>query len=141
MKITVETIVNAPLQQVWDAHNNPADIRQWNAASDDWHTTESTVDLREGGTFRSRMEARDGSGGFDFSGTYTRVVPPPTSDSGSQHRTPGRPPRAPSTCGKAGPSVLAWRPGTAAPASISPARIPGSFPRRQLRTAWMTVAK
>lgn len=78
MKITVETIVNAPLQQVWDAHNNPADIRQWNAASDDWHTTESTVDLREGGTFRSRMEARDGSAGFDISGTYTRVVPPQT---------------------------------------------------------------
>src|SRR5690606_41307355 len=75
MKITVETIVNAPLQQVWDAHNNPADIRQWNAASDDWHTTESTVDLREGGTIRSRMEGRDGSAGCDFSGTYTRVGP------------------------------------------------------------------
>lgn len=74
-KITVETIVQAPLGRVWDAWNTPADIRQWNAASADWHTTKSTVDLREGGTFTSRMEAKDGSQGFDFDGTYTRVVP------------------------------------------------------------------
>lgn len=47
---------------------------KWNAASDDWHTTESKVDLREGGRFSSRMEAKDGSVGFDFSGTYTNVV-------------------------------------------------------------------
>jgi uncharacterized protein YndB with AHSA1/START domain len=75
MKIIVETVVNAPLQQVWDAHNNPADITRWNAASADWHTTQSSVDLREGGAFRSRMEAKDGSAGFAFGGTYTRVVP------------------------------------------------------------------
>ena|SRR5687768_12987019 len=75
MKITVETVVRAGLNQVWDAWNNPADIKQWNAAQDDWHTTRSTVDLREGGKFVSRMEARDGSEGFDFEGTYTRVVP------------------------------------------------------------------
>ena len=75
MKITIETVVNAPIAKVWDAWNNPADIQQWNNASDDWHTTHSTVDLREGGTFLSRMEARDGSAGFDFGGTYTRVVP------------------------------------------------------------------
>ena len=48
---------------------------KWNAASDDWHTTAATVDLREGGEFSSRMEAKDGSTGFDFAGTYTRVVP------------------------------------------------------------------
>lgn len=48
---------------------------QWNAASDDWHTTKSTVDLREGGQFSSRMEAKDGSFGFDFAGTYTKIVP------------------------------------------------------------------
>ena len=48
---------------------------QWNSAQDDWHTTRSTVDLREGGKFLSRMEAKDGSSGFDFEGTYTRVVP------------------------------------------------------------------
>lgn len=75
MKITIETVVNAPLQQVWDAWNNPSDIEQWNAASPDWHTTRSTVDLREGGRFLSRMEAKDGSMGFDFEGTYTRVEP------------------------------------------------------------------
>lgn len=75
MKISVETRVKPDLGQVWDAYNNPADIKQWNAALDDWHTTSSTVDLREGGTFMSRMEAKDGSEGFDFEGTYTRVVP------------------------------------------------------------------
>ena len=75
MKITVEALVNASLKKVWDAWNNPADIKQWNTAQDDWHTTRSTVDLREGGKFQSRMEAKDGSAGFDFEGTYTRIVP------------------------------------------------------------------
>lgn len=75
MKITVETLVHAPIAKVWSAYTTPADILQWNAASDDWHTTQSTVDLREGGTFSSRMEAKDGSFGFDFTGTYTKLVP------------------------------------------------------------------
>jgi len=75
MKITVETVVKAKLNMVWDTWNNPADIQQWNAASADWHTTRCTVDLREGGKFSSRMEAKDGSAGFDFEGTYTRIVP------------------------------------------------------------------
>jgi uncharacterized protein YndB with AHSA1/START domain len=75
MKITVETLVKADLKNVWDAWNNPEDIKQWNAAQDDWHTTRSIVDLREGGKFLSRMEAKDGSKGFDFEGTYTRIVP------------------------------------------------------------------
>lgn len=75
MKITVETLVNAPVDRVWDSYNNPDEIKQWNAAQEDWHTTRSTVDLREGGRFSSRMEAKDGSAGFDFEGTYTRVVP------------------------------------------------------------------
>lgn len=75
MKITIETRVKADLKTVWDAWNNPEDIKQWNAASDDWHTTRSAVDLREGGKFSARMEAKDGSVGFDFEGTYTRVVP------------------------------------------------------------------
>ena len=74
MKITIETLVKADLNTVWAAWNNPEDIKQWNAASDDWHTTQSTVDLREGGKFSSRMEAKDGSAGFDFEGTYTRIV-------------------------------------------------------------------
>ena len=72
-KITVETTVAAPLAKVWDAYTSPDDIKQWNAASDDWHTTSATVDLRVGGTFSSRMEAKDGSFGFDFAGTYTKV--------------------------------------------------------------------
>jgi uncharacterized protein YndB with AHSA1/START domain len=75
MKITVETTIISDIAIVWDAWNNPADIMAWNAASEDWHTTASTVDLREGGKFSARMEARDGSVGFDFEGTYTRVVP------------------------------------------------------------------
>jgi uncharacterized protein YndB with AHSA1/START domain len=75
MKITVETTVAAPVDVVWRAWTTPRDIVRWNAASDDWHTTAATVDLRTGGRFSSRMEARDGSAGFDFAGTYTRVVP------------------------------------------------------------------
>jgi uncharacterized protein YndB with AHSA1/START domain len=75
LKITIETLVKADLNTVWATWNNPEDIKQWNAASDDWHTTRSTVDLREGGKFSSRMEAKDGSAGFDFEGTYTQVVP------------------------------------------------------------------
>jgi len=74
-KITVETLVNAPVAKVWSAYTTPSDIKEWNTASDDWHTTQSTVDLRVGGIFSSRMEAKDGSFGFDFAGTYTKVVP------------------------------------------------------------------
>jgi len=74
MKINVETKVAAPIEQVWRSYTTPADIVQWNAASDDWHTTSAQVDLREGGNFSSRMEAKDGSMGFDFAGTYTTIV-------------------------------------------------------------------
>lgn len=74
MRITVETSVAAPIDQVWRAYTTPADIVKWNAASNDWHTTRATVDLREGGAFSSRMEAKDGSMGFDFAGTYTKIV-------------------------------------------------------------------
>ena len=75
MKMTVETAVKAKLKTVWDTWNNPEDIKQWNAPQDDWHTTSSAVDLREGGKFKARMEAKDGSEGFDFEGVYTRIVP------------------------------------------------------------------
>ncbi len=74
-KITVETLVQAPLAKVWAAYTTPSDIKQWNTASEDWHTTKATVDLRVGGVFSSRMEAKDGSFGFDFAGTYTQVLP------------------------------------------------------------------
>jgi uncharacterized protein YndB with AHSA1/START domain len=72
-KITVETTVMAPLAEVWRAYTTPEDIKQWNTASADWHTTAASVDLRPGGAFSSRMEAKDGSFGFDFAGTYTRI--------------------------------------------------------------------
>jgi len=75
MKITVENLVKAPVAKVWAAYTTPDDIKQWNAASDDWHTTQAAVDLWVGGAFSSRMEAKDGSFGFDFAGTYTQVVP------------------------------------------------------------------
>ena len=75
MEITVEALILAPLNKVWNAYTTPADIKLWNAASDDWHTTASHVDLRVGGAFSSRMEAKDGSFGFDFAGTYSNVVP------------------------------------------------------------------
>jgi uncharacterized protein YndB with AHSA1/START domain len=74
MKITVETLVKAPVAKVWHAYTTPEDIKLWNTASEDWHTTQSMVDLREGGAFSSRMEAKDGSFGFDFAGTYTKIV-------------------------------------------------------------------
>jgi uncharacterized protein YndB with AHSA1/START domain len=76
MKISVETTVAVSIARVWQAYTTPEDIKQWNAASDDWHTTAATVDLREGGDFSSRMEAKDGSFGFDFAGTYTKIVAP-----------------------------------------------------------------
>jgi|SRR5271169_2657224 len=74
MKITVETKVGASIENVWRAWISPDDIKQWNAASDDWHTTKASVDLRVGGSFSSRMESKDGTAGFDFTGTYTRIV-------------------------------------------------------------------
>ncbi len=73
--ITVESFVAAPIEKVWHAYTTPEDIVQWNAASEDWHTPRATVDLREGGHFVSRMEAKDGSMGFDFEGVYTKIVP------------------------------------------------------------------
>jgi uncharacterized protein YndB with AHSA1/START domain len=73
--VIVETKVAAPVQKVWRAYTTPEAIMKWNAASDDWHTTAASVDLREGGAFSSRMEAKDGSFGFDFAGTYTKVIP------------------------------------------------------------------
>lgn len=75
MKITVSTTIAAPIDAVWRAYTTPEDIVVWNTASDDWHTTSASVDLRPGGKFSSRMEAKDGSMGFDFAGDYTRVVP------------------------------------------------------------------
>ena len=75
MKIIVSTVVAAPMQEVWRSYTTPEDIKLWNAASPDWHTTAASVDLRPGGKFSWRMEAKDDSFGFDFEGEYTKVVP------------------------------------------------------------------
>ena len=71
--ITVTTNVNAPAEKVWTLWSEPEHIKKWNAASDDWHTTRAENDLRTGGKFSSRMEAKDGSFGFDFAGVYDEV--------------------------------------------------------------------
>ena len=73
--ITIETEVKAPIEKIWKHWNEPTEIVKWATASDEWHTTRSINDLKEGGKFLSRMEAKDGSMGFDFGGTYTSVVP------------------------------------------------------------------
>ena len=71
--ITVQNTVNAPVEKIWEFWNTPSHITKWAAASDDWHTTRAENDLRTGGKFLSRMEAKDGSFGFDFGGTYDAV--------------------------------------------------------------------
>ncbi|WP_175987451.1 SRPBCC family protein [Bacillus sp. Marseille-Q1617] len=72
-KITVQTTVQAPVEKVWEYWTEPNHIIKWNAASGDWHTPFAENDLRIGGKFLSRMEAKDGSFGFDFGGTYDEV--------------------------------------------------------------------
>ena len=71
--LTVLSTINASVDKVWESWNNPEDITNWCSPSPDWHTPTATNDLREGGRFSSRMEAKDGSMGFDFGGTYTTV--------------------------------------------------------------------
>ena len=71
--LTVEAIVHAPVEKVWTYWTEPGHIRKWNTASDDWHTPHAENDLKVGGKFVSRMEAKDGSFGFDFGGIYDEV--------------------------------------------------------------------
>lgn len=71
--ITVEAVVHSPVELVWEYWTDPKHITQWNSASDDWHTPYAENDLKAGGKFVSRMEAKDGSVGFDFSGVYDEV--------------------------------------------------------------------
>jgi uncharacterized protein YndB with AHSA1/START domain len=72
--ITVSAIVNAPIGKVWEYWTTPENIIEWNSASEDWHTPRAENDLRVGGKFFSRMEAKDGSFGFDFGGVYDGVI-------------------------------------------------------------------
>jgi uncharacterized protein YndB with AHSA1/START domain len=74
-KIQIKALINASLTKVWEFWNNPEDVKQWNAASPDWHTTIAENDLRDNGKFKYRMEAKDGSFGFDFSGIYDTITP------------------------------------------------------------------
>jgi len=74
-RITVEATINAPVAKVWQAWNTPDDIVKWNTADPSWHCPSSENDLRVNGTFKNRMEAKDGSFGFDFEGTYSKVEP------------------------------------------------------------------
>ncbi|CAM1361554.1 conserved hypothetical protein [Tenacibaculum litoreum] len=74
-QITVKTTVKGSPNEIWDIWTTPKHIKTWNTASEDWHTTKAENDLRVGGKFLSRMEAKDGSFGFDFVGTYDEVNP------------------------------------------------------------------
>lgn len=71
--IIINTTIEAPVEKVWELWTTPKHIKEWNSASVDWHTPVATNDLRPGGAFLSRMEAKDGSFGFDFSGIYDEV--------------------------------------------------------------------
>jgi len=73
-KITVEANVLAPKNKVWDYYTNPEHITQWNFADPSWHCPEAENDMRVGGKYRARMEAKDGSFGFDFEAIYTDLV-------------------------------------------------------------------
>lgn len=73
MKITVETTVNSDLQKAWDYYTQVDHVLKWNMASEDWHCPSASNNLQVGGIFNYRMEAKDGSAGFDFSGEYTKV--------------------------------------------------------------------
>ena len=74
-KVTVEATVNAPVEKVWKSWIEPDHIVKWNHASDDWHSPWAKADFREGGSFSARMEAKDGSMGFDFGGVYDVIRP------------------------------------------------------------------
>ena len=71
--ITVQAVINAPVEEVWKLYTKPEHVTKWNNASNDWHTPRAENDLKVGGKFLYRMEAKDGSSGFDFDGTYKQV--------------------------------------------------------------------
>lgn len=73
-RIEISTIIDAPIEKVWKFWTTTEHIKNWNNASPDWHTPHAENDLRENGTFNFRMEAKDQSFGFDFSGKYTKIV-------------------------------------------------------------------
>ncbi len=72
-KITVSATINAPILKVWDSYTNPKHIVNWNFADPSWHCPSAENDMRIGGTYKARMEAKDGSFGFDFEAIYTGI--------------------------------------------------------------------
>lgn len=74
-KITIDTMIVADIQKVWDYYNSPEHITKWNHASDDWHCPKAENDMKVGGTYLARMEAKDGSFGFDFKAIYDEIIP------------------------------------------------------------------
>ena len=72
--ITVQAVINAPVEQVWKLYTEPEHVMKWNNASNDWHTPRAESNLKVGGKFLYRMEAKDGSSGFDFDGTFEQVI-------------------------------------------------------------------
>lgn len=73
--ITIQAVINAPVEKVWEIYTTPEHITQWNFATNDWHSPRAESDLRTGGKFKYRMEAKDKSAGFDFTGTFDEVKP------------------------------------------------------------------
>jgi uncharacterized protein YndB with AHSA1/START domain len=74
-KVTIDTTIAAPVERAWQAFTTPADITQWNFAAHTWCCPSAEADLRVGGLYKARMEARDGSFGFDFEAVYEEVEP------------------------------------------------------------------
>ena len=72
--IEVQALIDAPIDIVWKKWTNPEDIKKWNFASDDWHSPKAENDMKVGGKFNYRMEAKDASFGFDFWGVYTKII-------------------------------------------------------------------
>lgn len=73
--ITIRALIAADIQKVWDYYTQPEHITQWNFAIDTWHCPFASNDLRPGGKYVARMEAKDGSFGFDFEAVYDEVIP------------------------------------------------------------------
>jgi|SRR5690606_417949 uncharacterized protein YndB with AHSA1/START domain len=74
-KITIEVLIAADIEKVWDYYNSPKHITKWNFASDDWHCPKAENDMKIGGIYNARMEAKDGSFGFDFKAIYDEIIP------------------------------------------------------------------
>ena len=74
-KVIVKATVAQPVQKVWDLYTKPEHITKWNFAADDWHCPTAVNDMKVGGTYKARMEAKDGSFGFDFEAIYDEIIP------------------------------------------------------------------